>query len=118
VVLVLHAPHPEAGGLLLSKLGKHCKSAGARVTSNEVSRAKFDVDSKRAKNHSATVLLTGDGFNYQAVAAHSFKMLPSGLMNITAHRASLPLRSLRVGALAASQWCPRVLARYSVCALC
>jgi hypothetical protein len=26
VVLVLHAPHPEAGGLLLSKLGKHCKS--------------------------------------------------------------------------------------------
>ena len=28
VVLVLHAPHPEAGSLLLSKLGKHCKSAG------------------------------------------------------------------------------------------
>ena len=118
MVLVLHAPHPEAGGLLLSKLGKHCKSAKARVTSNEVSSAKFDVDCNRAKNHSATGLLTGDGFNYQEDGAHSFKMLPSGLMNITAHHASLPLRSLRFGARAASQRCPRVLARYSVCALC
>jgi hypothetical protein len=38
VVLVLHAPHPEAGGLLLSKLGKHCKSVG------EIMRRSFVLD--------------------------------------------------------------------------
>jgi hypothetical protein len=38
VVLVLHAPHPEAGSLLLSKLGKHCKSAEDGVRSKLMKR--------------------------------------------------------------------------------
>jgi hypothetical protein len=65
VVLVLHAPHPEAGGLLLSKLGKHCKSAGVRVSSSRFAcLVQFRTSKQHHKQQWANVMvLTGDGFN-------------------------------------------------------
>jgi hypothetical protein len=50
VVLVLHAPHPEAGGLLgLRKLREHCKSANGDVRGNVDQFATTSIVTNKAK---------------------------------------------------------------------